>query len=316
MKIYIDILAVWFSNFATKPTLTTFAALVEVLSLYFRICLPLLQYPVKAIMAMRLLAGKFAMEYVFIRMPFLRYGGDPSISAPLRRFNPGLSEKRLNMAGNPCFTPRMPFGPAQAERLLAEMRTALANGGGDLLHGYDSGAHAREMSLREEMAALADFMRHSAGLEEQQARENILRHAQTLLLWRFAAEELEEEIMALARQLHSQEEALRRILTPETPVTGSEWGESWNELPWLPVLRNALNFFPDNAAIFMEGAMAKEVAEALCFHPGHDIPFLSQNVSAAYAAAEEIPGLLPANRRKLPLSEAFSVKRWWIIQNE
>lgn len=256
------------------------------------------------------------MEYVLIRLPFLKCGENSANYGQLRSFNPGLSEKRLNRPASACFTPKMPFSSGEADQMLAEMRSALETGAVNFLHGLDPGRELKDMSLREEMAALAVFTGKAAGLEDEIIRENILRQAQTLLLWRFAAEELDEEIRGLERRLLAQETSLRQILSAEDEGGEPVSQAGFPQLPWRQVLRNVAYFLPDNAAIFLEGQMARDISETFCFQPVADGLFSIGNIRGAYAALEELPGLLSARWRNRPLPQSFTVKRWWVISNE
>lgn len=255
------------------------------------------------------------MEPIIIRMPFLKCGENPEKYARMRRLNPGLSEKRLNMPAGNFFTPEMPFSPRQADQMLCEMLAFLDNGG-EFPHGLDPAAQLEEMALREELAAIAEFAGKARGLENEAAMENALKRAQTLLLWRFALEELGEEISSLEQRLLSQEASLRKILSPECEGEGAFYNEEWRELPWWPVLKNAACFLPAKAAVFLEGSMARDISGSLRFQPVEEGFFSLENISGAYAALEDFPEPLPGKWRQSPLAKFFSAKRWWIIPNE
>lgn len=260
------------------------------------------------------------MSYIMLSLPYLRgnhlkRGSDSGAC----RLNPGLSGERLaTVSARQWFSPKMPYTYREADRIVEEMRIFLTCEGMSALHGFDPGAFAEDASYREEMAALEDFANGTENKERLLARASILKKAQLLLLWRWVQEELQEEISHLENKVAGQEATLRHILTPEVLATEADEADMREELPWLPVLRSAAYFFPENAVIFLEGNMAEEIGSELNFKPvGRDSPFFDASAGrlAIRLALGEMPGMAASGRSHsewLPLANHY----WWVIGDE
>lgn len=267
------------------------------------------------------------MDFPVIRFPFLKGSHTQSeAEGHFLSFNPGLSDKNLDTASpGHWYHPAMPFSPEESDVILKDIKARLVEQSSDLLHGLNPPGLAADMRLQAEMSALKNFIAAIGESVDDTPNINILKHAQMVLLWRWAHEELFQEIAELEKKLNRQEAELQSILTPEmeNPVISS--ASSPLAGSWSPIILSAAYFLPNNAVIYIEGNMAADLKPRLRFRHAErsdNGPFLSTlpaNMLYAFASineACEIETLQPDISQESDLQNNFTVKRYWITRND
>lgn len=261
------------------------------------------------------------MAFLHIALPFLRQTPTPHKNLPITPlcFNPGLSEASLPDTGAGWYTPEMPFTPKQVHAILKDMKILLNQDSQYFLHSLNPVEAAGKMAEKEEMAGLADFTSGTFCKAKTTRRENLLKKAQLFLLWRWALEELEEEIAILEKRLWNQERDLQSILKSENKLDEQiEFQVIKKEAPWQQVLQNVAFFLPVDTVIWSEAAMEEEISQLLDFAPANafDAKCPLDSCDAVLCGQSSVDNLLKLDTGAAQDENSrLSTSYWWVIRN-
>lgn len=262
-------------------------------------------------------------EFLCVRMPFLSpCMANADLQADILFFNPGLSTEKLPQLDGPgYFTPAMPISETYADKLLEEM---LENAPENMLHGINAHMLANSMRQRNELAAIADFAGQCNEKEKASIKNNILEYAQKILIWAWAQEKLQRDLLELQRQIGMQEINLKLLLNPDAKTEVPEAAEAMPQLrDWRMVLRNCCYFLPSGHAIFAEGEMACDLLEILSFEAVENLQediglhCLNGSLKVARANVCQVLGGEGTGDSKLTgtdLDQNLLATRWWFVK--